>query len=446
MTVLKGGLSFPASVFLLRCALLDVRSHPVPVWIAAGLCYSLAQLVKPLRPAASVVFNSWAHRILQPLWGNGTAVAFLNRRIEKSLAKACRRDDSIPSMSAPSARCVTEALAAGLVLKAPRIHDGQVREKGVLLLKFNDRIEAFHRSVNMAALLQHYLLVLEPSWTGYARPAFLAFARYRDHPIVVLSPFRGDQQLLESLGSNLVPIELGSGDWVDPRVFRPLEGELKRFDVVMIARWNSAKRLDLLLRALRSIADSSFRVALVAMSEPDDADRDGALKAIEGFGLRPQFEVFENIPPEEVNRILNQSKVNLVLSSQEGGNRALFEGFFAGVPGAVFRNHIGVRVEHFRPETGRLIDRGELAAELRYFRNHWSEFDPRPWALANIAPEVSTRRLNELLRVQSQNRGESWTADIVMKCNSPNLRYYPDENTGLGLPTMADLLKQFPPP
>ena len=430
--------------FLARCAWYDVISHPIPIGMSTLGLYTLGQLAWPFHPAVSVALHSLAHRILQPLGGKGFGFAWMNRRVERALARACREDGPCFSPAGPSEECSTLALNAGLVLKAPRIDDGGVREKGVLLLKFNHRIVAFHRSVDMAALLRHYVLVLEPSWSGYARPDFLAFTRYRDQAIVVLAPFQGDRQLLDALATNLVPLELGSGDWVNPNLFRPLTGEPKRFDAVMIIRWSASKRLDLLMRALNEISDPTFRVALVVTSDPGDRNRQGALHALERSGLRSQFEIFENIPPEEVNRVLNQSKVNVLLSRREGGNRGLFEGFFAGTPGMVLRNHVGVRTEHFRPDTGRLIDRRNLARELLHFRSHWSEFDPRPWALANIAPEVSTRRLNEFCKAQLKNVGEPWTADIRMKSNCPGLRYYPDDSAGLGLPTMADLLAQFP--
>ncbi len=319
-------------------------------------------------------------------------------------------------------------------------------EKGVLLLKYSHRIKAFHECVDMEALLRHYFLVLEPSWTGYASLDFLAFARYRDHPIVMLTQFQGDREFLKTLGSNLVPIELGPGDWVDPRVFRPLEREPKRYSAVMVARWSYVKRHDLLLRALLRISDPTFRIALVAGNRADDADREGILRAIASSGLSQQVDIFEDLAPGEVNRVLNQSKVNVLLSRQEGGNRALFEGFFAGVPGLAFRNHIGIRTAHFQSQTGRLIDRAALAAELLHFRDHWSEFDPRPWAEAHITPEISTRHLNEFLLQRSRERGEPWTQDIAMKCNRPALNYYPDEEAGRDLPSIQALLHQFPPP
>ena len=117
--------------------------------------------------------------------------------------------------------------------------------------------------------------------------------------------------------------------------------------------------------------------------------------------------------------------------------------FFAGVPGLAFQNHIGMRSEHFQPETGRLIRKADLCRELLRFRDHWSKYDPRPWALQHIAPEVSTRRLNDFLRQLATSREEPWTRDIAAKCNRPHLRYYPDDNVALGFPALDDLLRQF---
>jgi len=376
--------------YRLRCARLDLTSHTVPAWTAALLLYIAGMF--------AWVNLSRAHRILLGAWGPGRATRWLNWRIEESLARVCRQKPlAPPRLRAPTIHHLEAARHAGIVLKAPTLAEGGIVEKGVLMLKYTDRIGIFHECVNMEALLRHYQLVLEPSWTGYSNPDLLAYTRYRNDDIVVLSPFQGDHDFLEHLRSNLLPIELGAGDWVDPLVFRSLPGETKRFDMVMIARWHSSKRHDLLLRAIREIADPGFRVALVALRK-ERSEREEILMAVASSGLRKQIEILEDLAPGDVNLVLNQSKVNVLLSRQEGANRGLFEGFFAGVPGLAFRNHVGIRMEHFLPETGRLIRPSALAAELIYFREHWHEFNPRPWALSHIAPEISSCRLNEFLR------------------------------------------------
>jgi glycosyltransferase involved in cell wall biosynthesis len=226
-------------------------------------------------------------------------------------------------------------------------------------------------------------------------------------------------------------------------VFRPLPGEPKRYDAVLIARWNHVKRHDRLLRVLRQMGDPTFRVALMAANTRVDTERNTILRMIEGSGVRGQIEVFEDLPAAEVNRVLNQGKVNLLLSSQEGGNRGIYEGFFAGVPALVPRGHIGIRTENIVPETGRLFDFAALAGELRFFRDHWEEFDPRPWALSHIAPEISAARLNEVLRQLALGQGEPWTVDIVAKTNQPGQRYYPNAEAGREFPSAESIVRQY---
>jgi hypothetical protein len=164
---------------------------------------------------------------------------------------------------------------------------------------------------------------------------------------------------------------------------------------------------------------------------------------LDHYHLRDRVTVFEDLEPAGVNEILNQSKVNLLLSRQEGSNRSLFEGFFAGVPGLAFANNIGIALDHFTPQTGRLITEHELPSALLYFREHWREFDPRQWALANITPEVTTATLNKFLKQLALERGEPWTQDIVPKSNRPDMGYYPDENDGHGFATIEDLFARY---
>jgi hypothetical protein len=328
---------------------------------------------------------------------------------------------------------------AGLVLKA-----SVPGEKGVLLLKNTERLDAFRRSIDMHRLLMEYRLVLEPSWSGYADPRILAFTAYRNHPVLVMSSGDDDTKLLQALGSNLVPLALGAGDWVHPGVFRPLPQASKKFDAVLIARWTLLKRHHVLFRALREMSDPTFRAAIVARNIPGDTDRELLLRMIKNFGLDRQIDIFEDLPPAQVNEILNQSKVNLLLSRKEGSNRSLFEGFFAEVPGIAFANHIGIPKRHFTRETGLLISSGELPDALRFFRVHRAGFRPREWAVNNISPESSTAVLNRTLESVARAQGEPWTSGILAKCNLPGIEYYPSPEVARGFPAVEDLLRRFP--
>jgi glycosyltransferase involved in cell wall biosynthesis len=247
-----------------------------------------------------------------------------------------------------------------------------------------------------------------------------------------------------------VPVPFGASDWVDPAVFRPLPGTAKRYDAVMVARWSLTKRHKVLFQALRELSsmsdrrDPSFRVALLVPSWVEDTDRAAIEALMAHYRVAEQIDVSVDLAPDEVNAVYNQSKVNVVLSLQEGSNRALFEGFFAGVPGLALADNVGIPKAYFTPQTGRLIRDAELAAALRHFRDHGADYAPRAWAEAHIAPPITTARLNAVLRDLAGARGEPWTRDIVAKCNRPELHYYPDAAAGADLPTVHDLAARYP--
>ena len=329
----------------------------------------------------------------------------------------------------------------GIVLKTPRFIGDRIAEKGALLLKYTESFRLFRHTLHMPSVLEHYVLVLEPSWSGFIKSDILYFTQFEGQSIIVMAPEKRDYDFLQTLGTNLIPVSYGCGDWVNPSIFRPLNDQGKRYDAVMIARWGIYKRHHVLFRVLRKLRDPSFKVALVA--DPWPANREEVEKLMDVYGVRENIDIFENLKAEEVNKVMNQSKVNLLLSLQEGGNRALFEGFFAGVPGLALKNNIGIPKDYFTPQTGKLIEEKNLKSELLYFREHWHDFNPRAWAEANIAPGITTTKLNELLKRLAYQRREEWTQDLIAKCNCPNLTYYPNGIVGREMPSYEEILGQY---
>ena len=434
--------------YRVRARWLEMSFNPMVGSTASVLLFLMSWILRWPLPNKSLKLLCRAHCALMRIGQSGLLAGRLNGMIERTIRRACEQGGLVEQVTAGQTgrqRMDRAAMTAGIVLKAPRCEAGQVVEKGVLLLKNSDRIESFRRSVDIAATLRNYRLVLEPSWSGYADPRLLAYTTFRNHTILVMSPCQADYEFLQRLDTNLQPIAIGASDWVDPRIFRPIPEQEKRFDAAMISRWTLSKRYHVLFRAIREINDPSYRIAVVADHAPQDTDRQVILSMIDAKGLEKQITVMEKLSPAEVNEVLNQSRVNLLLSRQEGSNRSLFEGFFAGVPGLALHNNIGIPKSYFNYETGRLIGEEELAGALLDFREHWTDFAPRPWALRNIAPEVTTAKLNLVLKEVAEHEGEPWTRDIVAKCNCPNIRYYPDESVGEGLPLADEHVAGFPP-
>jgi glycosyltransferase involved in cell wall biosynthesis len=438
---------------LLKRQMFDWSFLPFFCWIMALVSLLRFAAFLPFRRFQSTVALLKAHRLLLKAYPSTASLPKLQRLVERFIGREFSSEGRIHllltgngKVSERESRFFERGLTSfreqrGIVLKAPRLIRDRVVEKGVLFLGANIAFRFFRLYLDATAVLQRYVLVLGPSWSAHARFDILYFTRFTGHPVVVAATERRDYQFLERLGSNLIPVSFGCSDWINPSIFRPLQAEEKLYDAIMVARWSFYKRHHALFRALRDMRDPSFRVALVGLSSPDDRKEAEAL--IDGYGVGDNVSLFGKLTQEEVNKVLNQSKVNLLLSLQEGGNRCIAEGFFAGVPGLALKNNMGLQKDYFTPQTGKLVAEKDLAAELLFFRDHWSEFDPRPWAEEHIAPDLTAAKLNKLVKSLAHQRGEEWTRDLVALWNDLELKYYPDEQAGRGLPSMGEILTQY---
>lgn len=328
-----------------------------------------------------------------------------------------------------------------MVLKVPRLAgDGRVTERGVFLITFTHLFGELAHQVDVAQLTREYTLVLEPSWSGYAIPEILQFAETAVTPVFVMATEPRDFAFLERFDPQLVPLPFGASNWVDPEVFRPTPGWHRVFDAGYIGFWGAVKRHHALFRAMRRLGDPTYRVALIG--GPWEGTRHEVAALARLYGVLPQLTFFEKLTPEEVSEVIGQCKVSLLLSRKEGSNRGLFESMFAGTPALLIRENLGVRKDYLTEETGRIVPERELASALRWFRDHGGDFEPRPWAMANISPTATTAALNEALRKHAAARGEDWTVDCVRKANRPEVTYLNGDDRRR-LPSVAAILSQY---
>ena len=431
-------LEYPLYNLALRLAF-DWSYHPLARASVSPVLLSLAYVLKPRNFCKSFNLLCTAHRLVKKGFWAQRATAIISSWLSEWHRQCIERMED-RQMPEDRVRCLR---VRSLVLKPPIGSSSDVvkKEKGVLLVK--GEIEPLICLCTVGRLLQNYWLVLEPGSAGYALANILYFTAFPDFPVVVMAPAVEDRIFLRDLNRNLVPTSIGASDWVNPEVFRPLPDTPKIYDAVMVSYWGRVKRHHVLFKALRKLRDESYKVALVGI--PWD---EGTLSQVENlanwYGVRHQITFFEKLRPEEVNMVLNQSKVNLLLSLKEGANKTLFEGMFAGVPAILLENNIGVNKEHIvEGRTGRLVKERELPEALLWFREHYREFSPREWAMHNISPPVTAAKLNDLLQKLAHQRGEPWTRDIVAKTNCPEPMYYPDASVAEGFPTIDDILQQY---
>ncbi|GIV17803.1 MAG: hypothetical protein KatS3mg022_3238 [Armatimonadota bacterium] len=417
---------------LFRRKVFDWSFHPAVRWgVSAGL-YIRYLLHGGGASPIGFEYLLRAHRYSAGKLGSRT----YEKQIARGLPRWLQHDLPVRQYPLPEGK-MRSFRARTLVLKPPRREGGTAVERGVLFTKTFWELAVL---TDLERLLRDYWLVIEPGWSGYADAHLLYYCRF-PHPVLVCSPEITDYQFLQNLHTNLIPVPIGASDWAHPEIFHPIEGVEKVYDAVMVAGWAVYKRHHALFRALKQLRRTDIKVAIVGFEW--EGSREEIERLIDLYGVRKHLDIYQSLSPPEVNRVLNQSKVNLILTLREGANKSIFEGFFADVPGIVLRNNIGINKSYINQYTGRLIDEHELPQVILWFREHHRDFRPREWAMQNISPQATTAKLNAILRKIACEHGEPWTRDIVAKSNCPAPTYYPDNSVAAGFPTVDDILKQY---
>jgi len=298
------------------------------------------------------------------------------------------------------------------ILKEPR-----GTERGVLLVMFSEMLPLLCATMDMPRLLRDYTLVIEPSYPGLCDEDLLRFTQF-EHEIFVCAKWPDDFRFCEQL-PNIVPIDIGPCDWADPRLPEPYLGSSKQFDIVMNANWAGLKRHHALFRMLKR-ARRRYRVALIGGPLLGRTRHD--LEALASYyGVLDQLTIFEHIPYLEVMKVTCQSRVAVLLSLKEGGNRGVSESMFCDVPVIMPANHVGGTVRNVVAETGLVVPERDLETAIERLLS--ASIHPREWALAHITCFESSRKLNAVLREHALQHNQPWTADIAPRASSPESRY-----------------------
>ena len=335
-----------------------------------------------------------------------------------NVAEELQRLSTVASYFQPNA----PALPKRCICIAPPVWDGRncLVRRGVLVATFTSTFDQLWDYLHANNLCSQYHIVLEPSWSGYADRSILRWASYGE-PVLVQSPERRDRDFLTKISKTLIPIELGPGDWIDPADFRPLDAA-KRFDVVTVANLAWYKRVHAFLRGVREAKNqrSDFRAAIVLSSWAGQR-QSLLMAAIRSEGLGDSVTVFCDLNRAQLNDVYNRSKLCVLTSLKEGGNRAIFEAMWSNVPVVVLAANVGVNKDYINASTGRLSSERELGKCMLEMTADIAKWAPRAWAERHLSPVATRRRLASHLR--SLFPSEHWDETfLAIKVNSPEAR------------------------
>lgn len=297
-----------------------------------------------------------------------------------------------------------------LVLKP---HDPATGEPGLLYVTYNHGIGWLSSLFELSGLAGRYVIALEPSTWGYMDPVLLPFLGC-DLDVLVQAQNATDFGFVEGLGSNLVPLRLGAGDWVDPSLFHPRPVAERRHDIVAIGAWDHLKRHDVIFRAVARLRSQGRRASLALVGYDMGWTRAHVERQARRHGLVQDVTWLDRVPYADVARIVADSRVGVLMSRREGANRGIYECWMADTPTVVYRHHRGVNLDQVTPANGLLADDDELAPALATVLDHPARFGARAWALAHTGCHVATRRLNEAAAERAARRGLPWTRDALV--------------------------------
>ena len=367
--------------------------------------------------------------------------SFFSPNQDGHLAAQAREDFlRTPYAAALRSRFLPQAFPSNITFRGNllplKAYNPNTGEKGVLILTYNYLFQAFHAIFRSTELSRFYWMVLEPSYYRFEDPGYSLFREWQvllqaGNPVTI--------EAFQALGSPFHFIALTSSDWTDSDFFCPLPDQKKIYDLIYVANWAKYKQHELLFDALTKIR-RPLRVALVGFRW--ERTRQQIESLIKKHGLDGRFEIFENVSPSEVNRLLNQSRVNLLLSRLEAGNRALYEAMFANLPSIAYRHCEGLNCASINDQTGILADETDLSDAIVSALDRLDTFSPRAWALENTGYHRSTRIMNERLREISLGQREPWETDIVAKVNRPEFKYKNPQDASRFTPVL-DHLRQF---
>lgn len=321
---------------------------------------------------------------------------------------------------------LSEAAGRTIVLQYPKIANGNLLEKGIIVIAFTRTFGFYLRNIDIDLLSEHFSIVLEPSWSGYMDADILGWIYKTRRPVYVQATELTDRATLAAFGSNLIPLTFGASDWVDFKRFEPRDGN-KIYDSIYVANTNPIKRTVRYVNAIRRIVKTRppYKGCLVCASW-GGGGKEELMQLVRHFGLGDNLDVFFSLKQTDLSLLLDNCKTNVLLSYKEGSNRSLFEAMYVNVPVICISENIGTNKAYFNEFTGMVVGDAFLESALIEMSEKWQDYRPRYWAINNISPIVTTKKLVDVICAREGREVDP--AHVYVKTNNPELSYfdYPD--------------------
>jgi glycosyltransferase involved in cell wall biosynthesis len=295
-------------------------------------------------------------------------------------------------------------------------------EKGVLLIKYSEIINAIPALFDLNKLSTRFNFVFIPSTESPLNPFNFIYRRIYPKSIV-LSHFHSLRENNTFKNAGLETVDLCAGDWINNNKFQPKKTIEKKFDFCVIANFIPFKNYDFLIDTLKLWPKNTPLSFAVVASSYGSLGKQWFIDLLQSNGLENNCTIYSDISSSEVNKVLGLSYCHVLCSWREGANKASFEAMLTGVPAIVPQNHIGFPVHKFdKPHVLKYKTSQELLKRIT---------EAKVTEIKNI-PQLgysyATKKLNERLKEISKSKGLEWTRNIVETSVTAHLHYINSED------------------
>ncbi len=174
--------------------------------------------------------------------------------------------------------------------------------------------------------------------------------------------------------------------------FRPLNIP-KTHDVIYVAAAQAYKRHDILFDALARLPRSLRTLCVSGYGEMVPELRDQA----ERLGIAVDFVGPPGVPFDEVNRLMNQSRIGVVCGVDDGAPAILTEYMLAGIP-VLANSALRCGLQYITPETGSAVCAADFHQGLLDLLERADTMRPRYAVLDRWAWPHTVRKLRQLVQ------------------------------------------------
>lgn len=288
------------------------------------------------------------------------------------------------------------------VLKDPAIESLKLRKGAMILNQVDPIVEMYPNLKNLFYIIERH------GWFGPNEATQADIMLIDD-----LSYFN----MLKKRCRNSVLLKIGTADFVDERIFRPLPGSVIKYDVVQVSCWSERKRIEILLETASRMPDLTFlhlghfenngkKEELAYKRKCLMFAKDNAPNVFfayaESFGN-------DTLPTSKtiINRYINSARIGVITTRSEGINRFKMECLAAGKPCLVPNDVAAPTRKHITDSTGILYapNPDSLAEAIRESLSRLDSFNPRKYMLENTGKSNSLPKLKSSLNYLCRKSG-----------------------------------------